>query len=239
MENQQSDVTNPIQAASEVFYRPMAVFNKLAEANNWSWIPFIIVMLLAFFPTYLYYQVVDINWIIEQSAIASLPPDASPAEIENFKRTMPAEALQYTAFALPIGVIIIQAIIAGYYTMVTRNDEKNVQGFTDWYGATWWIAMPSVINGLIACLLLAIQDSGAQVQPSIVSPLSVAFVFGIELTSKYFNLLSGLRLDSIWSIVLAGYCITSWTSFSLQKTMIIAVIPTAIILSISFIFAAT
>ena len=36
-----SAVTNPIQACSEVFVRPRAVFEALKTRNNWSWVPFI------------------------------------------------------------------------------------------------------------------------------------------------------------------------------------------------------
>ncbi|MFC3120554.1 YIP1 family protein [Agaribacter flavus] len=237
MESEQTkEISNPIQAASEVFYRPQAVFNTIGKVNNWSWIPFIIVTALLFIPSYLYYGMVDLDWLIHQMALAN-DPEASPAELENFKSQLPKEAIIWSAYGIPIGVAIVNAIIAGYYTLVTRNDEENVQGYMDWYGAGWWILMPTVVNGLIACILLALQAHGTQVSPAIVSPLSLAFMFGVEITSGWFNFLSSVRLDSFWSILLAGYCINCWTSYSFQKSLILAAVPSLFIWLLSFMFA--
>lgn len=235
-EHQTNDVTNPIQAASEIFYRPKAVFNAIANVNNWSWVPFIIVCVIGFLPTYLYYGLVDLDWLVHQMALTD-NPNASPAEIENFKSAMPKAVLSYTAFAIPVVLVIVNAIIAGYYTLVTKNDEKNVQGFMDWFGASWWIAMPSVVNGLIACILLALQEPNTQISTAIATPLSVAFMLGTDMTSQWFGFFSGIRLDTFWSILIAGYCINSWTSFSFEKSLILSAIPALVIWSISFLVA--
>lgn len=235
MEENKSQVTNPLQAASEIFYRPKAVFDTLSSVNNWSWIPFILVAIMTTLPSYLYFQMTDVNWVIDQM-ITSQMPDASPAEIDNAKRSFPPEALKYTAFAIPIALIIFHAIIAGFLTFVTRNDEKNVQGYTDWYGATWWITMPFVVNGLVALLVLATYDAGAQIPLTAPAPLSLAFIFGVDIGAPMSSLLAAIRLDTIWATFIAVYCFSSWTSFSFKKSIIFGVLTMVIYVGLGVLF---
>ena len=34
-----SEVTNPIQACNDIFFKPNGVFKAVNEHNNWSWVP--------------------------------------------------------------------------------------------------------------------------------------------------------------------------------------------------------
>ena len=61
-ENTPLSVTNPFQAASEIFYKPTQVFEAISVKDNWSWIPFIIVTAVAILPLYLYFNLVDFEW---------------------------------------------------------------------------------------------------------------------------------------------------------------------------------
>lgn len=235
MEENKSQVTTPLQAASEIFYRPKAVFDTLSSVNNWSWIPFMLVIVMASLPTYLYFQMVDVNWVIDKLVTLQMP-DASPAEIENAKRRMPPEYLTIFVFLIPIALIIFHAIISGFLTFVTRNDEKNVQGYTDWYGATWWITMPFVVNGLVALLVLATYDAGAQIPLAATSPLSLAFIFGVDIGAPMASLLAAIRLDTIWATFIAVYCFSSWTSFSFKKSIIFGVLTMVIYVGLGVVF---
>jgi hypothetical protein len=231
-ENTQLDVTNPFQAVSEIFYKPTAVFNTLAVKDNWSWIPFILVLAVSVVPAFLYFNVVDFDWyraIIAQTQM----PEASPAELEAFANTMAQGTTQLiTIVSVAIGLPIVMALLAGYYALWTRNDEKSVHGFTDWYGATWWMSMPTVINALLACLYMITQSIGTELNQAAMAPLSLAFIFGTDMTASWYGLLSALRIDSIWSIVLGAICLSSWTNFSMVKSVLVSALPSAIIWSI-------
>ena len=229
-------ITNPIQAASEVFYKPRVVFETLAQKDNWSWIPFVIVVAFMVLPSVLYFNLLDTTWYIDQMARASFP-QGSPAEIENFKAMIPEDSLAFSAYFGPIAFVIIFAIYAAVYAIATRNDETNVQGYTDWYGAMWWISMPMVVNGLLACVLIATQEHGAQISSAYLAPLSVAFVMGMDMTTPMFNFWLGIRLDMLWSIVLAGYCVKAWTGFSMPKSLIVGALPFILGTLIGLVFA--
>lgn len=234
-QNSQS-VTNPFQGASEIFYHPSAVFKALGVKDNWSWIPFILIVSASAMPIYLYFNMVDFDWYRVMIANMQMP-DGSPAEIEAFSNTMELGATQLiTMVSIGLGLPIVVAILAGYFTLWTRNDAKGMQGFTDWYGATWWMMMPSILNALLACLYLLSQESGTALNQSALAPLSIAFVIGTEMTAKWYSLLSSIRLDSLWTIALGAICLNVWTNFSKVKSVIVAAIPSALIWTITIIF---
>lgn len=233
----ESKISNPVQALTEIFYNPKGVFDALSVKDNWSWLPFILIVAVSLLPGYLYFNTVDFNWYAEMSAMAALP-DGSPAEIEAITNTMSVRLISMTTLiSVPIGLIIVVAILAGYYTLWTRNDEKGVQGYTDWYGAMWWIMMPTIISSLAGCLYLATQSIGSEIPQSAMAPLSLAFMGGVEMTSQWYTFLETIRLDTFWSMVLAVYCLKSWTHFSMPKAVLVAVLPNAIIWTIMLIVA--
>lgn len=236
-ENANHTVSNPFQAASEIFYQPRDVFNALSVKDNWSWIPFFLVLAVSTVPIYLYFNIVDFDWY--KNIIATMQmPEGSPAEIEAFSNTMEMGMTQMiTLVSIVVGLPIVMAILAGYFTLWTRNDEKSIHGFTDWYGATWWMAMPSIINALLSCLYMVTQDLGSELNQSALAPLSVAFMIGTEMTEKWYGLLSSIRLDSLWTIALGAICLNSWTNFSMTKSTVVAALPNVLIWSLTFVFA--
>ncbi len=222
-------VSNPMQAASEIFYNPRPVFNALGVRNNWSWVPFIILSIILFIPPYLYFGIVDFDWWLQTSIVPNLE-DLTPALQESTLAQYSPNTMQLTTGLFSVlSLVLMFLIFAFYLSMMTRNDEKSVHGFTDWYGACWWIAMPAIVNALIALVLLTLQDSGAQMSITILSPLSLAYMFGTEASSPWFNLLTSVRLDSIWSIALGAICLMSWTAFSQTKAIIISLIPSLLV----------
>jgi len=231
-----TEVTNPIQACNDIFLKPNAVFKALAEKDNWSWIPFFIVIITATVPSYLYFGVVDFDWY-QNTSLATQMPDASPAEIENIKAMSSQSLVQtMTLIAGSIFMLIIVAIMSLYYTLVTRSDEKSIHSYLDWFGAQWWMLLPIVISSIISCVLILLTDAGAQVSEAILAPLSLGYIFGVEPSSQWFRVMIGLRLETIWSIYLGAVCLSQWTNFTMRKSVIVATIPTVLLLVVSLAF---
>ncbi len=224
-------VSNPVQACNDIFFRPNGVFRALAEKNNWSWLPFIIVIAVTILPQYLYFNFVDFDWYTEL-LVDSQYSDRSPAEQDQFRQQIsPSAALSFASVAVFFGYIVINAIIALYLNLVTRSDDENVHGFTDWYGMTWWIGMPVVVSSL-AALILILMSGDHQISPTVLAPLSVAYIFNIDMSSQWFAFAQSLKLDAFWSIYLMTVGISQWTNFSTNKAAIAAVAPYAIIWAI-------
>ncbi|MBT1450943.1 YIP1 family protein [Glaciecola sp. XM2] len=231
-----ASVTNPFQAVTEIFYRPRAVFDTIAVKDNWSWIPFFLVIAISIAPGYLYFSTVDFAWYANTTAMIALP-DGSPAELEAISNTMEQGFMSMTTMiSIPIAFVIVTAILGGYYTLCTRNDDKSVHGYTDWYGAMWWMLMPTLISSLLACVYLSLQTAGTPISQAAMAPLSLAFIFGIEMTDQWYGLLEAIRFDSLWTIALGAICLNSWTNFTMRKSIIIAALPSVLIWSITLLF---
>lgn len=230
-----STVSNPFQALNSVFLKPNPVFETLSKVNNWSWLPFILLSVAAVLSINLYFNFVDFDWYVDV-LIQQTQGDTSPAEQQMFRDQMSKDMASMGGMIMVVlGPIIVNAVLAVYLNAMTRNDDSHTQGFTDWYGATWWIAMPSLLNSLVAILLLAIA-SDHQILPSSLQPLSMAFILGTEMSSPWFNFMSAIRLDTFWSIYLLVVCVSQWTSFDSRKSATIAIAPFAVIYGLWLLF---
>lgn len=222
------NVTNPLQACNDIFYRPNGVFKAVDEHNNWSWLPFFIVVIVAVLPNYFYASFVDINWY-QDLIIQMQYADQSPAEQDMFRQNMTRDAItMFSTVGTVVGLIVINTIIATYLNLVSKSDEENIKGFTDWYGFTWWVTLPILINSLFAMFLLFMADDH-QVLPTIAAPLSLAYLFSIDMASPWFNLAQSIRLDSFFAIYLTAVGVSQWTRFTTRKSALIAVAPSAVI----------
>lgn len=227
-EQTMQSVTNPFQALSDIFYRPSAVFNALAEKDNWSWIPFILIVIFSCLPAYMYYGFVDITWY-QEAVLAGQAEEMSPAELDLAKSQMTQSVLQISSLVMGVlGPVIFTAIAAAYLTLVGKSDEESVHGFTDWYGFAWWTALPTIISSLVALALIA-TAANHEIPQTIIAPTSMAYLLSIPMSSEWVNFASFLRLDSIWSIVLTGIGIASWTTIPKAKAFLFAAAPQIVI----------
>ncbi|MCV2885609.1 YIP1 family protein [Aestuariibacter sp. AA17] len=226
-------MSNPFQACSDIFFKPNRVFATLADTHNWSWVAFIIVVVMGVLPSYLYFNLVDFDWYRELLVQANLG-DVSPSEQNQMRNSITKDAtLTFSLVAGIIGVIIVNSVLALYLNLVTKSDEENVNGFTDWYGFTWWVGLPVVVNSLLALMLLLFaQDQ--QISPSYIVPTSLAFILGLDMQNDWFGLCSAIRLDAIWSIYLIAVGICQWTNFSKNKAFMVAALPYSVIWGVWF-----
>jgi uncharacterized membrane protein len=127
-----------------------------------------------------------------------------------------------------LGLILINSILAVYFNLATKSDEEHMHGFTDWFGFTWWVSMPSIISSVLALLVIALADTH-QLDPVSLSPTSLAYWAGIDMASDWFSFAQSLRIESLWSMYLIAVGISQWTNIKGSKTYLIAVGPYLII----------
>ncbi|MFT4941895.1 MAG: hypothetical protein ACI88A_004966 [Paraglaciecola sp.] len=221
-------VSNPFQACSDIFVKPNRVFATLASTQNWSWLPFLIVVSMAILPSYLYFNFVDFNWYI-QLIIDTSYANVSPAEQNAIRNNMSQGQMSvFATFGVFFGYLIINAVMATYLNIITKRDEECVQGFTDWYGFTWWISMPTVLGSLISLLILLLASDN-QLSPVNIAPTTFAFIFDVEMSSPWFSLMQSIRIDSFWVMYLTSVGVSRWTNLSTNMSYIIAIAPYAVI----------
>lgn len=224
------NVTNPFQACNDIFFKPNGVFKAVGEHNNWSWMPFLLVMGITLASQYLYVNFVDIEWFANINIAAQ--GAMSPAEEEQMRAFFSRDTLLWSqligAFFI---LIIVNAVYAVYVNLATRSDDSHVFGFTDWYGFSWWLSMPYVVTLLLGVALLLFSGDH-QTTPAILAPTSLSFILSVPMDSNWFAFTQAIRLELFWGIYLAMVGISQWTSFSRQKAATIAIAPYAIIYSI-------
>lgn len=217
-------VSNPFQACNDIFFKPNRVFATLAEKHNWSWLAFIFVMTLTILPSYFYFSFVDFSWYID-TIISNTMADQSPAEHDNVRNMMTRELTLYGSVAsIFIMVLIMNAILAIYLNLTTKQDEENLHGFTDWYGFTWWVSMPVIIGSIISIFLILLADNH-EIMPTVASPTSIAYLFNVEMSSKWFSFAQSLRIESFWTMYLIAVGLSQWTRLESKTTYIIATAP--------------
>lgn len=221
-------VNNPFQAIQDIFIKPNQVFSAVAKTHNWSWIPFILISFLSALPIYYYFGFVDFEWyrdlVIETSA-----GDLSPAELDMMRQAMQqTQILWVSVVGVIFSTIIANAVLALYLNYATKSDEECVQGYTDWYGFTWWVSMPTVVVSIITlCIVLLASDN--QLSPIALGPTSLSFILGIEMNSAWFSLAQAIRLESIWVMYLIAVGLSQWTQLPTKRTYIIATVPFVLI----------
>jgi hypothetical protein len=216
-------ISNPFSASLNVLFKPNGVFSLLPEKQNWSWVPFLLVVMSAVLALYLYYSMIDYEWYID------LMTSNSPPEIKMMMQSTNADQMRITSsFAILISTLVSAAVFAIYLNIVTKIDPNNIYGFTDWYGFSWWVSMPVVVSNIIS-LALILTFADAQMTPNVLYPLSFAFMFDTNAGSEWLNLLQSIGLSTLWSIYLMAVGISRWINISTQKAFLIASLPFAVI----------
>lgn len=224
-------VGNPFQACKDIFLKPNRVFYTLSQVDNWSWVPFLIVTALSILPAYLYFSHIDFSWY-QNYMVETQLADVSPAEQDTMRAYLTRETvLSTTVITVFLGVLLVNTLIAAYLNYATKFDKHNLNGFTDWYGLTWWISMPVVLSGLLSLLAILLAGSN-QLEPNILSLTSLAFLLGVGMESNWYTFLMSVKLESFWCMYLCAVGISQWTQISTNKCYLIAVAPAGLIWSI-------
>ena len=222
-------VSNPFQAMKDIFVKPNQVFATVNETYNWSWVPFICISMVSAIPVYMYFNFVDFSWYTE-FMVQSLSGNLSPAEQSMLRNNMTdqAQSLWAGIFSSIFVVILSNAILALYLNIITKSDEECIQGYTDWYGFSWWVSIPVIISSLIAALVVLLATD-SQLSPMSLSPTSMAFIFNVGMDSAWSSFAQSIRLESFWVMYLIAVGLSQWTQIPTKKTYIIAIAPYAII----------
>jgi hypothetical protein len=177
----------------------------------------------------MYFNFVDFNWYSE-FMVQSMAANLSPAEQSMLRNSMTdqAQSLWAGVFSSVLVIILSNAILALYLNILTKADEECVQGYTDWYGFSWWVSIPVIISSLIAALVVLLASDN-QLLPISLSPTSLAFIFNVEMESAWSSFAQSIRLESFWVMYLIAVGLSQWTQLPTKKTYLIAIAPYALI----------
>jgi hypothetical protein len=226
-------ISNPLQACWHILLDPKAVFNAVKLHNNWSWIPFFLVMTFILTPVYAYYQFVDFNWY-QDFYVSYMAGDVSPAERDMILAGLQSKPVFVISNLVTffVGYVVLAAVIAIYLNIMTKADELNVNGFTDWFGFVWWTQLPLVLTGVTMLLMIALSSDN-QTSMYGLQPLSLGYWLGLNEQSKWIGLADQCRIELWLTFYLMLVGLRQWTHFSIIRISLILFVPYLLLVGMS------
>ena len=226
--------TNALSACADIFITPTKAFNGIKEAKGWSWLAFALIITALVASSYLFYSKADPQFLLEQQ-VAAATVDATIGEKKMIRQSMEQGIDHQVWFAIGggiFGIIIINALISGYYLLVSKQDPEANYGYGAWYGFGLWTMMPMIISSL-GVIALVLTASTNELSINLFSYASVnQLMLGLELGHPFYTMTESLNIFSLWGIALAAIGLTCWTNFSFNKALLFAALPSVVIYGI-------
>ncbi|MGB0895429.1 MAG: YIP1 family protein [Parashewanella sp.] len=226
-------------AVIDIFLSPTKAFSGLKEAKGWSWMAFALVMVFFSASQYSFYSSADPQYLVEQQ-MAMLSPDLSIDERKATESYM-KQGAEYSVWVAIgggiVGFIIINAIMALYYSLISKMDLQSNSTYGAWYGFGFWTMMPMVIN-FFGVIILVVTAGTDQLPLTLQNFASLnQLVLGLEPADKLYALTESLNIFNIWGIVLTAIGLKVWTNFSTNKASLFACLPFIVIYLVWFVIA--
>ncbi|MGS0537321.1 YIP1 family protein [Pseudoalteromonas sp. SaAl2] len=225
---------NAISACIDIFISPSKAFNGLKEAKGWSWLAFALIATMLLASTYVFYTNTDPQFILEEQ-VAAASVDATIGEQKMIRQSMEQGIDNQIWFAMGggiFGIILINALVAGYYLLVSKQDPDANYSYGAWYGFGFWAMMPMIISSL-GVIALVLTASTNELSMSLFNYASInQLVLGLKLGHPFYTMMESLNVFNIWGIALAAIGLKCWTNFSLNKAILFAALPSIIIYGI-------
>ncbi|MCP4587658.1 YIP1 family protein [Pseudoalteromonas sp.] len=226
--------SNVMTALVDIFISPSKAFNGLKEAKGWSFVAFILLAGILAASMFAFYNKADPQFLIDQQ-VAAASVDATIAEQKMIRQSMEQTIDMQVWFAIfggIIGLAVINALMAGYYLFVSKQDPEANYGYGAWYGFGIWTMMPMIISSL-GLLILVLTASTDQISQSLFNYASInQLLIGLEIGHPFYTLLESLNIFSIWGIFIAAIGLKCWTNFTFNKALLFAALPSIVIYSI-------
>ena len=226
--------SNVMTALVDIFISPSKAFNGLKEAKGWSFVAFILLAGILAASMFAFYNKADPQFLIDQQ-VAAASVDATIAEQKMIRQSMEQTIDMQVWFAIfggIIGLAVINALMAGYYLFVSKQDPEANYGYGAWYGFGVWAMMPLVIYYL-GFLILVLTASTNQISQTLMNYSSInQLLIGLEIGHPFYTLLESLNIFSIWGIFIAAIGLKSWTNFTFNKALLFAALPSIVIYGI-------
>jgi len=225
--------SNVMTALVDIFISPSKAFNGLKEAKGWSFVAFILLAGILAASMFAFYNKADPQFLIDQQVAAAV--DATIAEQKMIRQSIEQTIdmqVWFAMFGTIIGLAVINALMAGYYLFVSKQDPEANYGYGAWYGFGVWTMMPMIISSL-GLLILVLTASTDQISQTLFNYASInQLLIGLEIGHPFYTLLESLNIFSIWGIFIAAIGLKSWTNFTFNKALLFAALPSIVIYGI-------
>ena len=177
-----------------------------------------------------YYQVVDVNWLVDQMVAAQ--PDMDPAQAEGMRQMMnPTMLTLLTAIGVLVMVPVILVISATYFTLSAKVVGSEI-GFGKWFAFSTWTMVPALLL-LPAGAVKLLMTSNGQLTQEQLNPLSLnQLFFHLPSSDAWAGLLNSVHLPMFWSLFLGFVGYQLWTKKSTAVSLTVVLLPYVLIYGI-------
>jgi len=226
--------TSALTIATNIFTAPGQAFAAIKERPS-PWLPLLLVLVGYFAVTYSYMNAVDFPWLMDrQLQNADLTDEERARAVDGMGQVPPTVLAVGSAIVTCIGILIVCAIIALYYTGVSFATNTGVK-FKQWFGLVWWCVLPIVL-GLLATFVNVLTGDMRFVVQEAINPLSFGNLLGIDVMTAAAGERALLSLDptALWALVLSilGYQALSQKSLVHATVVVLAPYATIVLISV-------
>jgi hypothetical protein len=212
--------------------QPRKAFEELAARPRF-WFPLLLAVVLGAASTFWYYQVADINWVIDQTLNAN-PRTAQMSEAQRAQAAQfmsPATLKWSGTIAAALIVALIHVIGAVYYVLAGKVVNLQ-QSFKHWFALSTWSALPTLL-GILPTAVVLLTTTNGQIDTSAMSPLSLnELFFHRKMGEPGYTMLLSLTLLQPLAWLLAIIGIQEWSKRSWLFSTVFALLPSVLIYGI-------
>jgi Yip1-like protein len=231
--------SSSVGVLSNIFTSPTAAFAQLRERPN-PWLALLILLVGYAAVSYLYLQVVDLAWMLDQQMAqgGNLTEEQRKQAVDAALQVSPVVYSVIGAVGAPLSILIVVALIALYFTGVSFATNDGVK-YGQWFAMITWALMPIVIGLAATFINLLVSDSRFIPQEKL-NPLAFGNLLGIDMAGlpRGQKGLLSLDISSIWAVVLLVLGHQVFTQRSIVRAAIVVLGPIVGIVLISVILSA-
>ncbi|SEA59309.1 YIP1 family protein [Alkalimonas amylolytica] len=220
----------------DIYVAPKQLFNALPDKKGWSWLAFLLIILISALGMWWFYAGMSPEWIVEQQ-LAAVSHNMTPAEIEESRALMGHMADKtgiFTVGGILVMTPIMLAIMAGYLMLVGNPGQKRPYG--DWYAMAVWSNMPGILN-MLGLMVLIAMSSNPNMPLDTANYLSVnQLLLGLEPGQAWYTWAESLNLIYLWITVLFAIGLHCWSRYSMVKSLVLAFLPLLVIFGLWAVF---
>ena len=212
--------------------QPRKAFEELAVRPRF-WFPLLLAIVLGAGSTFWYYQVADINWVIDQTLNAS-PRTAQMTEAQRAQAAqfMSPTTLKWSGTIAAAVIVALIHVIGSVYYVLAGKVVNVQQSFKHWFALSTWSALPTLLGILPAAVVLLTTTNG-QIDQSAMAPLSLnELFFHRKIGEPGYTMLLSLTLLQPLAWLLAIIGIQEWSKRSWLFSTVFALLPSVLIYGI-------
>jgi hypothetical protein len=225
---------------SNILTAPSLAFSAIKERPN-PWLPLLVLMVGVFLQQFMYLQVVDYPWMMDQQLqqAGGMTEEQRAQTVDAMTQLPPSVMGSIYGVGGAISLLIIYAVIALYYLGVSfaTNDKTKYQ---QWLALIAWCSLPTVLGYVASLVNLQVTDARFLL-PTQLNPLSFGSLLGFDPrgATTVETILMALDVTVFWSTVLQilGYQAFTQRSFTFSTAVVLG--PLALIALIASLVALT